>query len=282
MAEEQKVLIGNFKGPKGDQGAPGTPGVTGERGTRGSKHFDGVLITGTATNPTKFTESGVTEAMLDDWYLNTDTGNMYRCVTEGDASVAEWVFIGNMKGPKGDIGDVDDALSDTSENAVQNKVVAAALKDKLDKNGDGSNVTVAFSYASSRANIESGEKASTIFGKIGKFFKDLKTVAFTGSYNDLSDKPTVPGQTRVKGDAETAYREGDVNLTPENIGAAPSSHDQAASTITAGTFAGKMNADASAMATFTNAQLRDIVVLESDPGEGATVSYAPGTIVGTK
>lgn len=50
--------------------------------------------------------------------------------------------------------------------------------------------TPTFTEASTRANIASGEKLSTLFGKIKKFFADLKTVAFTGSYNDLSNKPT--------------------------------------------------------------------------------------------
>lgn len=52
--------------------------------------------------------------------------------------------------------------------------------------------TPTFSQASSRANIASGEKLSVIFGKVMKWFADLKTVAFTGSYNDLSNKPTIP------------------------------------------------------------------------------------------
>lgn len=50
--------------------------------------------------------------------------------------------------------------------------------------------TPTFTEASTRANIASGEKLSTLFGKIKKFFADLKTVAFTGSYTDLSNKPT--------------------------------------------------------------------------------------------
>lgn len=49
-----------------------------------------------------------------------------------------------------------------------------------------------FTEASSRANIATGETFSTILGKIKKFFTDLKTVAFTGSYNDLTNKPTIP------------------------------------------------------------------------------------------
>lgn len=63
---------------------------------------------------------------------------------------------------------------------------------KLDTNGDGSNVTTSFTQAGSRANISAGEKLSVIFGKISKWFADLKSVAFSGSYTDLSDKPTIP------------------------------------------------------------------------------------------
>lgn len=49
-----------------------------------------------------------------------------------------------------------------------------------------------FTEAQTRANIASGESFATILGKIKKFFTDLKAVAFSGSYNDLSDKPTIP------------------------------------------------------------------------------------------
>ena len=47
-----------------------------------------------------------------------------------------------------------------------------------------------FAESGTRSNIVSGETLSTLFGKIKKFFTDLKTVAFTGSYTDLSNKPT--------------------------------------------------------------------------------------------
>lgn len=49
-----------------------------------------------------------------------------------------------------------------------------------------------FTQAISRQNINSGESIATVFGKIKKFFTDLKAVAFSGSYNDLSNKPTIP------------------------------------------------------------------------------------------
>ena len=62
----------------------------------------------------------------------------------------------------------------------------------LDKvpNVTTNNQSPTFTEATTRANITSGETLSTLFGKIKKFFTDLKTVAFTGSYADLSNKPT--------------------------------------------------------------------------------------------
>lgn len=166
---------------------------------------------------------------------------------------------------------------------------------KLDKTGDASDVTSDIQSATIRTNLTTGEKLAVSLGKIKKFFSDLKTVAFTGSYADLTEKPTsmtanggnadtvnnhtvdtdvpedakftdtvydtfvksgteakaglVPsppttaGTTRylredgtwtvpsssipddtvtgIKGNAETEYRTGKVNLTPENIGALP-------------------------------------------------------------
>ena len=47
---------------------------------------------------------------------------------------------------------------------------------------------------------------------------DLAKVATTGDYNDLENLPTIPTPTAVKGDAESSYRTGNVNITPANIG----------------------------------------------------------------
>lgn len=50
--------------------------------------------------------------------------------------------------------------------------------------------TPTFTQAATRENIASGNKLSVILGKIMKWFADLKAVAFSGSYTDLSNKPT--------------------------------------------------------------------------------------------
>ena len=60
--------------------------------------------------------------------------------------------------------------------------------------GDGINISAqnaisvdtAFTEASTRANIASGDSLSTIWGKIKKFFTDLKAVAFSGAAADVT------------------------------------------------------------------------------------------------
>lgn len=71
------------------------------------------------------------------------------------------------------------------------------ISGKLDKTGDGSNVTVAFTAATARANIATGEKLSVLFGKIAKWFSDLGSLAFksTVAKSDLaSDVQTSLGK----------------------------------------------------------------------------------------
>ncbi len=72
---------------------------------------------------------------------------------------------------------------------------AENLDKKLDKTGDASDVTVTFEQAAERENISTGAKLSVLFGRVAKWFSDLKTVAFTGKYEDLSGAPTIGNGT---------------------------------------------------------------------------------------
>lgn len=65
------------------------------------------------------------------------------------------------------------------------------LTNYLTKTGDASNVTVTFTQASTRTNVTTGDALNIIIGKISKYFSDLKTVAFTGKYTDLTDTPVI-------------------------------------------------------------------------------------------
>ena len=95
------------------------------------------------------------------------------------------------------------------------------ISGKLDKTGDGSNVTVTFTQASTRTNVVTGEKLSASLGKIAKYFADLKTVAFTGSYTDLSNKPSIPVVTNdltdeLKANYDAAYTHSQTAHAPSN------------------------------------------------------------------
>lgn len=84
-----------------------------------------------------------------------------------------------------DISKIKPNGSSGTEYDIKDATARSALENKA-------NNTQTFTEASTRTNIASGETMSTLFGKIKKFFTDLKTVAFTGSYNDLTNKPTIP------------------------------------------------------------------------------------------
>ena len=80
----------------------------------------------------------------------------------------------------------------------------------------------------------------------------------------------VPTTRKVNGTALRA----DVTLAAADVGAAAAGHSHAASGVTAGTLAGKVNANASAAGTLTAAQVRDISVgtAELTPGTSALVT----------
>lgn len=99
----------------------GATGAKGNTGTRGSRWSTGTAITGTSTTGTVFSGTGITDALVNDMYLNTSTGNVYRCTTAGNASTAKWVYTGSIKGASANSGISDVAWStpDTSNKASQ-------------------------------------------------------------------------------------------------------------------------------------------------------------------
>ena len=93
------------QGPAGATGATGPAGEKGATGTRGSLWYNGTGITGTSTTAAIFSGSGVSSALVNDYYINTgtgaDRGRVYRCTTAGAASAAKWVYAGTLIGPQG-------------------------------------------------------------------------------------------------------------------------------------------------------------------------------------
>lgn len=76
----------------------------GATGTIGSQWYSGTGITGTSTTATVFSSSGVSSARVNDMYLNTSTGNTYKCTVAGAPSAAKWVYAGSIKGATGSTG----------------------------------------------------------------------------------------------------------------------------------------------------------------------------------
>lgn len=84
----------------------------------------------------------------------------------------------------------DETAISSLQTDVKGKADKTNVDNKLSSNSAISDTTVAFTEASARENIVSNEKSSTLFGKVQKWFSDLKKVAFTGSYSDLIDTPS--------------------------------------------------------------------------------------------
>ena len=78
----------------------------GDTGLRGSTWYNGTAITGTNTTPQIFVNSNITDAVVGDMYLNTETSNTYCCTLAGGATVAKWAYVNNIKGGQGNPGPV--------------------------------------------------------------------------------------------------------------------------------------------------------------------------------
>lgn len=103
---------------------------------------------------------------------------------------------------------IDTATSTTSTNAVQNKVITAALNKKVDAvSGKGLSTNdytaaektkLAGIAEKAEVNVQSDWSATdTSSDAFIKNKPSLATVATSGSYNDLSNKPTIPSAVTV-------------------------------------------------------------------------------------
>lgn len=110
-------------------------------------------------------------------------------------------------------------------------------------------VKVEFTEASSRQGIDSGESVKTLFGKIRKWLSDLKPVAFSGSYADLTDKPAVDSKVSKTGDTMTGL----LRLKNSNI----DRDGEVSSTTTGNAYLTIQDKDNEAVSTFSAQQTAD-------------------------
>lgn len=93
-----------------------------------------------------------------------------------------------------------------------NVVLTAENVGAVSTGGDTAENTTAFTAASARENLKSGESHATLFGKIAKWFSDLKEVAFTGKipWSDVTGKPSTYAPSSHTHD-ERYYTESEVD-----------------------------------------------------------------------
>lgn len=199
------VLEKGDKGDTGEKGSTGDPGPQGEQGIQGPQGNPGADAP-TITNIT---------IRQSDYHLivTLSDGTSYDAgYCRGQSGAGTGDMLASVYDPNNKHQDifayVDNAIKDVkvttdatptqgSTNPVQSGGVYSSLNNKLDKTGNGSNVTAAFTASSTRANIATGEKLSVLFGKIAKWFSDLGSLAFksTVAKSDLaSDVQTSLGK----------------------------------------------------------------------------------------
>ena len=183
-------ISGNTLTLTGSDGSTSTATIT-------SGGVQNITVNGTAVTITGGTAAITVPTKTSD--LTNDSG-FITGYTETDPTVPAWAKAPNKPAyTAAEVGALPDSTSIPSKTSDLTNdsgfLTSTDISGKLDSNGNGSNVTVAFTAASTRTNVATGEKLSVLLGKIAKFFTDLKTVAFSGSYNDLSNKPSIPSKT---------------------------------------------------------------------------------------
>ena len=92
---------------------------------------------------------------------------------------------------------VDAELSSTSPNPVQNKVIKVALDGKLGKNDTAVNASKVNNLTVETAVPKNAKFTDTVYmhpsTHPASMITGLASVATSGSYNDLANKPTIPG-----------------------------------------------------------------------------------------
>jgi hypothetical protein len=136
--------------------------------------------------PSPEEQSAISQLMNDVGDLKSDLGNLNDLETTAKNNLVAAINEAAQSGGGGGSVTVDSALSTTSQNPVQNRVITNALNEKVDS-------------------------------------ADLATVATSGSYNDLSNKPTIPSisglQTQNITDAGGYFSTDTVEAALQQLGA---------------------------------------------------------------
>ena len=181
--------LGSLQGPQGPTGPQGPQGAAGDTGPQGATGPQG------PEGP---------QGQKGDTGATGPTGPQGLQGPQGEQGPV------GPTGPKGDQGEPGVVQS------VNGKSAAAILLDANDvgalaPDGDGSNVTAAFTEAEQDADIASGEKLSVLFGKIKKRFSVVNKLVNGAVYLNLGTNTNFPdainqrGKTTYTGDNTSPY-----------------------------------------------------------------------------
>ncbi|MFR2589749.1 MAG: hypothetical protein ACLS9Y_04860, partial [Ruthenibacterium lactatiformans] len=176
--------LGSLQGPQGPTGPQGPQGAAGDTGPQGATGPQG------PEGP---------QGQKGDTGATGPTGPQGLQGPQGEQGPV------GPTGPKGDQGEPGVVQS------VNGKSAAAILLDANDvgalaPDGDGSNVTAAFTEAEQDADIASGEKLSVLFGKIKKRFSVVNKLVNGAVYPNLLDNSDFTNPVNQRG--STSYSGG--------------------------------------------------------------------------
>ena len=109
-----------------------------------------------------------------------------------------------------------------------------------------------------------------------KSYIDTKDTATNSRINTVNTQITTLNTT-VSGKANTSHTHTKSQITDFPTTMTPTAHNQAASTITAGTFAGQVVAPAGT--EYTTARIRNVAFTTTDPGVNASSTLPNGSIL---
>lgn len=157
------------------------------KGERGSFWYYGTAVTGTSTDGQSF-DTGINDALKNDYYLNTESGNIYNCTVGGTSLVAKWAYIGCILGPEGPQGDL----------TLESPII----------------FTNPYNY---EEQILSGDSIKTVLEKLNGWYKNFSAVVFSGEYNDLKNKPALK-DVATSGDYNDLSNKPTIPEEPEDSG----------------------------------------------------------------
>ena len=304
----------NIRGPQGSTGAPGySPTVQ-------------ISKTGKVTTVTITDENGDHVFKINDGQDGTGSGDMhtstydqqgkaqdifaYADAQAGAAMDAATAAASAARSAQSTASSAQSTASSAQSAASSAQIAATRAQDtadtKLAKNGDGSNVTSGISIAGTRRNIQAGEKLSTMFGKIYRYFADLGSLAFksTVAKSDLAEDvqtslgkadtamqsytetdPTVPSWAKEKkkptytasevGAVPTSRKVNDKALSADiTLGAVYTATLTAAGWVTSGTWKTQTVSVTGLKASYNAAPFVDVALSGTDAAADAELAAA--------